>query len=87
MARPATAQRFTLRIVGKVVVLRVLNLKKDKFALNEGPLPAKWNYIAKPFEASQKATKRHTPKGDAGSWLKDNLIHKDPSKIASPNQW
>lgn len=46
MAGPATAQRYTLRIVGKLVVLRVLNLK-DKVALNEGPLPAKWNYIAK----------------------------------------
>lgn len=61
MAGLATAQRYTLRIVGKVVVLRILlKFKKGKVAFERRSVPGKVNSHSKIFEASQKATKRET---------------------------
>lgn len=63
MAGLATAQRYTLRIVGKVVVLRVLNLG----SVERWSVAGRVEFRNRTFDASQKATKRQPPKGDAGS--------------------
>lgn len=53
-----------------------IKINKDKFVLNEGPSPMEWNSktIAKSFEASQKATKRHPRVWRAMLVLDENTI-------------